>query len=371
MQAYGDGGYEAAGAYCGKKAGIAVLCAWSVIFLEILYLLSFSPVTPGVVVLFILFCLAGAGLGGAMIYFSRSTTATPGTVLMGLGIPLLFLPIIQLLILAGTGEAFLQMLPYILTLSAAVVMLGGVHASIDFHEHPVPRKMGGIAAIVLLCFQVYFLIDIISGIIEIQKIGPFLELMKMSPIVAMPFIIGFFFIGGAIFTGVLSLLNMTKPPGDDSMARMAVTVANLVGYVTPGLTLFMLLWMLVSAGAPGEFWLLVFPFTAALLTAIFAPLWPVALGISLKLTASLGEVQAGPRTAGEARAAQSTYDPRPTPEPYRRAGQPGDAAPPAPPERISRPDPSDYRIRALNDQLQYGVITQEEYDKKKKEIQGG
>jgi hypothetical protein len=260
------------------------------------------------------------------------------------------------------------MLPYIITLAAAVVMLGGVHASIDYHEHPVPRKVGGIAAIVLLCFQVYFLINIISGIIEIQKIGPFFEIMAIHPIMSMPLIIGFFFIGGSIFTGVLSLLNMLKEPGDDSMARMAVTVANLVGYATPGLTLFMLVWILGAAGAPGQVWAVFFPYTAALMTAIFAPLWPVALGISLRLTASLGEVQAGPRTTGEARAAQASYDPRPTPEPYQRTGQPAGAAPP---EKPSRPAPSDYRLRALDDQLQYGVITQEEYEKRKKEIQGG
>lgn len=364
MQIYSDAGYGVAGAYCGKKAGLAALCAWGVIFLETLYLISLSGITPGIMAVFILLCLAGAGLAGAMIYFSRSTTASPGAALMGFGIPLLLLPIIQLLVLSADA---LQLLPYILTLAAAVVMLGGVHGSIDNHEHPVPRKVGGIAAIVLLCFQVYFLIVLIGIISDIQKLGGF-EIIALNPILQMPLIIGFFFMGGSIFTGILSLLNMLKQPGDDSMAKMAVTVANLVGYITPALILLMLIWILGSAGAPGQVWLVFLPFAAALMTAVFAPLWPVALGISLRLTASLEEVQARPRTTGEARAAQAPYDPRTSPESYRREGQPEGTAPH---EKPSRPAPADYNLRALDNQLQYGIITQEEYEKRKKQLEGG
>lgn len=363
MSAYGGYGnsYQSPGSRCANIAGLITLCAWGGIFIEMLILLTVygggTMTWQGVV--FLLMSAGGAGLAGALLYFIRAGSKPVDLLLLWLGIPLLVLPFVQMIVMSGEAETAFYSWQYWVTLAAATIMLGAVHASIDYSRARVPRQMGGIAAIVLLGFQVYFLIEMIRAISRISGVVLW-ELVP--PSLTMMMVIGFFFLGGSILTGVLSLINMLKPSGDNTFARAAIGAATAVGYITPAMTLLSYMWILSDFNAPAQFWAISLPMVACYVAAFFAPVWLVVAGISARFDTVLGGREESTPVSGD-------FEERGHIVAGRRE-QPAVRSAPPPPPREKAPEMS-YEMRELENQLRYKLISQEEYEQRKRKLSGG
>jgi hypothetical protein len=310
-------------------------------------------------VVFLLMSAAGAGLAGALVYFARAEGKPVDLLLLWLGIPLLALPLLQMIVMSGEAMTAFYSWQYWVTLAAATIMLGAVHACIAHAYAPLPRKMGGIAAIVLLGFQVYFLIEVISVISKISKVVTW-ELVP--PSWTMMIVIGFFFLGGSILTGVLSLVNMLKPAGDSTFAKAAVGAATAVGYITPVMTVLSFMWILGDAKAPGEAWLMFMPMVIFYIAVFFAPVWLVAAGISARFDAVLENEEERDQVPDGFEQGEHIV--------VGRQEQPSAQSAPPPPPRERAPEMS-YEMRELENQLRYGLISQEEYEQRKRKLSGG
>ncbi len=352
--------YEAPGGRCARIAGLITACAWAGIFIEILILLTmFSRGRmPAGVIVFLLMSIAGAGLAGALVYFVRAGKKPVDLLLLWLGIPLLILPFIQMIVTSGDPSTAFYSWQYWVTLAAATIMLGAVHASINHSRAHLPRLMGGIAAIVLLAFQVYFLIEII---ITISRLSIYPVWEMVPPPLKMMIIIGFFFLGGSILTGVLSLINMLKPPGDNTFAKAAIGAAVAVGYITPGMTMLSFMWILGAMQAPGVFWLTFLPLVACYIAVFFAPVWLVATGISARFDAVLEDEKESVGVPDGFEEGEHIV--------VGRREQPAAEEKPADIPHEKAPEMS-YEMRELENQLRYGLISQEEYERRKSRLSG-
>jgi hypothetical protein len=350
---------EAPGSRCANIAGIITLCAWAGIFIETLILLTLyggSGINTGGVV-FLLISAAGAGLAGALVYFVRAGGKPVDLLLLWLGVPLL--PLVQMIVMSGEAMTAFYSWQYWVTLAAATVMLGAVHAGIGYSHAPAPRRMGGIAAIVLLGFQVYFIIELISVIRELSQ---YVIWQVVPPSLTMMIIIGFFFLGGSVLTGALSLINMLKPPGDSTFARGAIGAATTVGYITAAMTMISFLWILSDFSAPGEAWLIFPPIVACYIAAFFAPVWLVAAGISARFDTVLGGTEESTGDSGHLEEGRHIV--------VGRREQPAAESPPPAAPRERAPEMS-YEMRELENQLRYKLISQEEYELRKRRLLGG
>jgi hypothetical protein len=352
--------YKAPGSRCANIAGLVTLCAWAGILIEMMILLTVygGSTIEAKGVIFLLMSAAGAGLAGALLYFVRAGGRQVDLLLLWLGIPLLVLPFLQMIVMSGEAMTAFYSWQYWVTLAAATIMLGAVHASISYSHASMPRRMGGIAAIVLLGFQVYFLIDLIRVISTISS-SPFSQLLP--PSFSMMMVIGFFFLGGSIATGVLSLINMLRPPGDNTFAKAAIGAGTAVGYITPAMTMISFMWILSDLGMPGEAWAISVPMVACYMAAFFAPVWLVVAGISARFDTVLGGREESTGVSGDFEEGEHIVVGRREP--------PAAQAAPPPPPREKAPEMS-YEMRELENQLRYGLISQEEYERRKRKLSG-
>jgi len=351
--------YEAPGSRCAKIAGLITLCAWGGIFVEMLILLTiYGSGINAATIIYLLISAAGAGLAGALLYFVRAGGKPVDLLLLWLGVPLLALPLVQMIVMSGEAMTAFYSWQYWVTLAAATIMLGAVHASIDYSHAPKPRLMGGIAAIVLLGFQVYFIIELIG---VISELGRFVVWEMVPQSLMMMVVIGFFFLGGAVLTGALSLINMLKPPGDSAFARGAIGAGTTVGYITAAMTMISFLWILGDFNAPGEAWLIFPPIVACYIAAFFAPVWLVVAGISARFDTVLGGGRESAGGSGDSEEREHIV--------AGRREQPAVQSAPSPPPRERAPEMS-YEMRELENQLRYKLISQEEYERRKSKLSG-